>query len=658
LFNTWNGLLKSDLEGNKKSFEKELNDLRNDLLKKNPSLNKLNRGLEKLLGNDFFKKSMGGCYKKHQQKLAKIRKELSAVVTRKKKVKKNFRSGYYNFFMSLSGAENSIVDPERDSSRAILDEFIEDYSNVVFLKNFADISALKAIVEDIYAEVTSVAFLEKYLGELYRQLSRELELDSYSEAIINDLQKEILAGLLRKGFAKEVLSLEPTSQSTIPSVDYQLQKLHDMIHESTSKWVVIVPIKGIEFKDTNEYEIGKVKFYGKNIYDYSKLIEAIAVSSPETGGDKIINFFKDKIIVEAEVDAYEKYGAKENGFLEISKVIDSISLWKSNVIIKEPKFEDFYESIVLNRENMILFYQFLRDPKYVREIKLDEPLKDFLKDFNPILNKPYDAFTELEKNVANALHWYRKGNMSMDPSDKFLNYIIALETLLTTEEDMTSRKQEIISTRAIEVLWILNDYREVYELRIKKMYNYRNKIVHEGSTDIFNLEDEAKELGDITQMALCIAAGKIDKCKTLENFRKSNEKEICKKREDELEDARKLGIGVNKKIKGEGRLKKKSGEDVGEIDFEFWIKDDEKFVVTEGNIYGFKRSEGVPLSLSPSDKFIIEGKLENIEGKLVVKEMEFSDTVFELFDVHHKKEMRFRVYSFDITKPPKVASRT
>lgn len=91
LFNTWNELLKSDLIGNKRYFEKELNDLRNGLSKKNPSLNELNRGLEKLLGNGFFKESVGDCYKKHHQELAKIRKELRDIVTRKKKFKKDFR---------------------------------------------------------------------------------------------------------------------------------------------------------------------------------------------------------------------------------------------------------------------------------------------------------------------------------------------------------------------------------------------------------------------------------------------------------------------------------------------------------------------------------------------------------------------------------------
>jgi hypothetical protein len=664
LFNTWNELLKSDLTGGKESFEEKLNVLRNELLKENPSLNVLNRCVVKLLGNDFFKESMKECYKNHQQKLEDIKKKLNTIVTTKKKFKKALREAYCYKISSVSSSdsENISVNPESAPSRTYLDKFIGHYSNEVFLNDF-DVSPLKKTLDDIYAEVTSEGFLEKYLENLYGKLSRELKSEKYSEGGIESLLKKILVGLLKKGFAKKDLSLEPTSKYPIPSVDYQLQKLHDMIHGSTSKWAVIVSMKGIEFKDGNEYKIGKVKFYDKNTYDHSKLIDAINTLSKteevkNEGKEWIINFFKDKIIVETEVDAYGKNGAKENGFLEISKVIDSISLWKSDVMIKEPKFEEFFEFIVLNRENENLFLRWNRDPRYVWKIKLDETIKGFLKYFDPIFNKPYDELTELEKSVANALHCYRKGNMSMDPSDKFLNYIIALESLLTTEKDRGGGKKGIISDRAIEVRWILDAFRKEYQGKIKKMYDYRSKIVHEGSMDMFNLEEEAKELGNITEMALCSVAGKIDECDTLKKFLESNEKEIRKKREDELENARKFGIGINKKIKGEGRLKKKSGEDVGKIDFIFWIKDDKKFVMTEGNIYDFKRIEGGPLSLSPSDEFIIEGKLENIEGKLVVKEMEFSDIVFELFDIANKKEMRFQVYSFDITKPPKVASRT
>jgi len=655
LFNTWNELLKSDLKGNKRYFEKELNDLRNGLSKKNPSLNELNRGLEKLLGNGFFKESMGGCYKKHQQKLTEIRKELRDIVTRKKKFEKDFRNGYYEFFMFLSCAENCIPNPESVPSSIILDDFTEHYSNEVFLNNFY-IPPLKNVVDDIYDEVTSEAFLEKYLEELYGKLC-ELKSEKYSEESINGLLKEILIELLKKGFVKEDLSSKTSSKSPIPSVDSQLQKLYNMIHRLATKWYVIVSIDGVEFKDTNIYKIGKVKFYDKNTYDYSKIIDAINTSFYKTKEAKneeegaIINFLTDKIIVEAEVDAYGTNGAKENGFLEISKVIDSLSLWKSDVMIKEPKFEKIYEFIVLNRESGKPFFRWNRDPRYIRKVKLNETIKDFLKDFDPLFNKPYNAFTELEINVANALHWYRKGNMSVYPSDKFLDYIIALESLLTTEEDGRSGKQKIISDRAIDVIWILDEYRKTFESRIRKMYDHRSEIVHEASVEIPNLENEAEELGNITRGVICDVASKLDKCDTLKQFLKLNAEEINNKRDHELENARKLGLEIDKRIKGEGQLKKKSGENVGKIDFEFCIKDDGKFVIIEGNIYGFEGIKGSPLSSSLSDEFSIEGKLDNIEGKLVVKEMELYDTLFGLFDIAHKKQMRFRVFSFDLIKP-------
>ena len=660
LFDTWNELLKSDLTGGKESFEEELNVLRNKLLKKHPSLNELNRGLEKLLGNNFLKESMGSCYKKHQQKLAKIRKELKTIVTRKNKFKKDFRNAYYKFFMFLSGAEKIIFNPESVSSRTILDDFIEHYSNEGFLNNF-DTSLLKEAVDNIYDEVTSETFLEIYLGNLYGKLSRELKSKNYSAVIINSLLKEILVELLKKGFVKKDLALN--SKSRIPSLDSQLQKLVDMIHRSTSRWTVIVPINGVEFKDTNTYKIGKVKFYDKNTYDYSKVIDAINASFYKTEEKKnkaeemIINFLTDKIIVETEVDAYGKNGAEENGFLEISKTIDSLSLWKSDVTIKEPEFEEICEFIVLNPETG-MFYSWNSDLRYTN-IKLDKDVKDFLKVFDPIFNKPYNELTELEKNITSTLHWYRKGNVSVYPPDKLLNYIIALESLLTTGEYKGSGKKEIISERAIEVIWILNDYREKYKGKIKQMYDYRNKIVHEGSTDIFDLEDKAKELGKITKMVLLRVVGKISECETLDKFLEFNEKEIRKKRKDELENARKLGIEINKKIKGEGILKKKTGGPLGKVSFVFEIKDDGKFVVNEVSISSssFKKVEGwVKITFSEKD-FSIEGDLENIEGKLVIKEIKVG-VASELLDIAHKKDIHFHVPSFDITKPPPVASRT
>jgi len=655
LFNTWNELLKSDLIGDRGSFEEKLRMLRRELLKKQPSLDYLNKHTESLLSNDFFEKHMKRCYEKHQQNLEGIKKELRAIVTRKNKFKKAFRIEYYKInSVTLADSDNIPVNLEIASSRAHLDSFIGRYSNEIFLKNFANISALKAIVEDIYAEVTSKAFLDKYLEELYEQLSMELKIETYSVEIISGLVKEILAELVEKGFVKNDLSLKLTSDSRIPSLYFQLEQLDTIIHGSTGKWVVLVRMDGLEFKDITDIKIGRVKLYEKNTYDYSKLIDKAGEDSRKP---MIIDFFTDKIIAEAEVDAYEKSEAIENGFLEISKVIDSLSLWPRDAIIKEPKFDESYKVIASNRETGNFFLDFRRDPRYVREVKLNENLKGFLKNFDSILNKPYNAFTELESNVANALHWYRKGKMSMDPYDKFLNYIIALESLLTTEEDIGTRKQGIISARAIDVIWILKDYHEEYKEKIEKMYDYRNKIVHEGSTDILNLEDEANELGNITDMALRSVAGKIDECETLEKFLESNEKEILKKREDELENARKLGIGINKKIKGEGLLKRQTGEPLWKVSFAFEIKDDGKFVVNEVSISSFKKVEGMVKIASFEKDFIIEGNLENIEGKLVIKDIEVG-VAFELFDPAHKKDIHFHVPSFDITKPPKVASRT
>ena len=700
MFNTWYELLKSDLTGDRESFEEELNVLRNELLKKHPSLTDLNKYIINLLDNNFFKESMKECYKNYQQKLEEIKKNLGYLVKSKNKFKKVLRDVCHKIdSVSSSDSGNISVNSENTSSGINLDDFIGCYSNEAFLNYFnvalkyienspktleyapevykggKDTSRksisflLKEISDEIYDEVTSKSFLGEYLEKLHKNLSAEVKSEKYSVGAIESLLKEILAGLLEKGFVKKDLSLNSTPQSQIPSLDSQLQKLDDMIHISTSEWAVIVSIKGIEFKDGGEYKIGKVKFYDKNTYDYSKLIGAISVSSCKTEEGKrkvhsyykglIINFFKDKIIAEAEVDAYGKNGAKEKGFLEISRVIDGLSLWKSNVMIQEPKFEKIYEFIVLNQETEKLFPPWtVRDPRYIRKVKLDETIKDFLEDFDPIFNKPYNTFTELEQNVANALHWYRKGNMSVDPFDKFLDHVIALESLLTTEEDERRGKEKIVSDRTVDVIWILAEYRKTFESRIRKMYDHRSEIVHEASVYIPDLENEAEELGDVTRRVICNVASKLSECDTLKRFLELNEEEINNKRDHELENARQSGLDIDKKIKGEGRLKKKSGEDAGEIDFEFWIKDDGKFVVTEGNIYGFKRSGGEPLSFSPSDDFIIEGKLENIEGKLVINEIEPLDIFFGLLHIPNKKEMRFRVYSFDITKPTKVTSRT
>jgi PHP family Zn ribbon phosphoesterase len=655
LFNTWNGLLKSDLKGDRGSFEEKLRMLMRELLKEHPSLDSLNKDTEAFLSNNFLKQRMKKCYEKHQQNLKDIKNEVRAIVTRKKKFKKELRNEFYKInSISIADSDNISICLENCSSRTYLDSFMVYYSNEILLNDFANISALKAIVEDIYAEVTSKAFLDKYLEELYEQLSMELKIETYSVEIISGLVKEILAELVEKGFVKNDLSLKLTSDSRIPSLYFQLEQLDKIIHGSTGKWVVLVRMDGPEFKDITDIKIGRVKLYEKNTYDYSKLIDKVGEDSRKP---MIIDFFTDKIIAEAEVDAYEKSEAIENGFLEISKVIDSLSLWPRDAIIKEPKFDESYKVIASNRETGNFFLDSRRDPKYVREVKLNENLKGFLKNFDPILNKPYNAFTELESNVANALHWYRKGKMSMDPYDKFLNYIIALESLLTTVEDIWTRKQGIISARAIDVIWILKDYHEEYKDKIKKMYDYRNKIVHEGSTDILNLEDEANELGNITEMALRSVAGKIDKCETLEKFLESNEKEINKKRKEELGNAEKLGIEINKKIRGEGLLKRQTGEPLWKVSFAFEIKDDGNFVVNEVSISSFKKVEGMVKIASFEKDFIIEGNLENIEGKLVIKDIELG-VAFELFDLAHKKDINFHVHSFDITKPPKVASRT
>lgn len=107
---------------------------------------------------------------------------------------------------------------------------------------------------------------------------------------------------------------------------------------------------------------------------------------------------------------------------------------------------------------------------------------------NDLLSKPDTSRTELESILLTTIRWLGRGVVATDYPEKVLALSVALERLLTTDQEEHS---DITDRLARRLGLLLSDEPssrvEIYR-RAKQLYGLRSEVVHAGRTDIENLD--------------------------------------------------------------------------------------------------------------------------------------------------------------------------
>jgi len=277
-----------------------------------------------------------------------------------------------------------------------------------------------------------------------------------------------------------------------------------------------------------------------------------------------------------------------------------------------------------------------KHPKDGELVKL-EITKNNYDDFHKLNFLLSEGDSELQFKFHNALHFFRKANLSESRSDKFIFYMIALESALLVQEDWEERISPIMELvlieRVIKVMGIIKDYEDKYVDIIKRLYYARHQIIHYGNVELVN-EENIKDLKKIVSDVLYqLLYGITDlKIKKLSEFLKFIEEESNKRREKKLTEAKEKKLEPNKDYLCEGVLFK-NDEPFANIKFMLLYNDDGKYVLIYGKLIELKEINSKN-TLTGADIYRIEGKIMSDNRAFVAKEVNiFFPILFPFFNL-------------------------
>ncbi len=145
-----------------------------------------------------------------------------------------------------------------------------------------------------------------------------------------------------------------------------------------------------------------------------------------------------------------------------------------------------------------------------------------LDELSEVLSKDESAQTNLETSIITCIRWFGRGVHEDMDCDKFLFFVIALESLLIRTGEKGKTKK--IAERSAHLIWGSSvKPRNIQD--IKRLYKIRSKIVHEGIEDIepedleftlkiatvclFNLVGKANEWNSVDALINEIASSKV-----------------------------------------------------------------------------------------------------------------------------------------------------
>ena len=408
----------------------------------------------------------------------------------------------------------------------------------------------------------------------------------------------------------------------------------------SDEWKLIIPIENVKFgNDKQKHIIGNVTFFEKRTYDYSK------IPLNNDFYEKWVKIYKDlwreQILCEISVSADNPESARKSAFKELSRATDYLSLYYPTRYIEEPTFGVHYLLWNITKNKLLIGKK--------AGITFEIWINDELSNFMDIYTFPLGNSTDIEGRLSKAIHFFRKGNCSVRDEDKFLMYVIAMESLLTAKE---MRKTDLLKKRLNNILLVSKKNEKKFKELVGELYEIRGLIVHEGVTAKFklkngkpkDLEVETKNLREITKQTILYVADivKSSPCETLADVLTEIPKKVGKLRRKELSYARGYGIRPDTDYSCTGELRQ-DGRTVSDIDFIFRIEDG-RYVKKVGRLIGHQ----VPKRCTSAD-FEIEGYIKKLDLKIHISEME--NMLFKLCSPPMSDtNPKFEIYSYKISK--------
>lgn len=294
-------------------------------------------------------------------------------------------------------------------------------------------------------------------------------------------------------------------------LDKQLQENKDKKHS------FIFPIENLKINE-NRWRLGQVVFLSYS--GYKTLIEEIR--KPELQ-EKNYLFFRE--INERSVFALAEAGgsnkkAKEKVVNKVNEAIDILRLyftnWQGHIrtqIGRKGELALFTEEFLSFNKDEVFRSSGWAGAGYPIPCEINQNILDIFEFYkfskvDTILNKATEKRNAFEKRLIEAIRWFGYGVVSPNNNHRIIMYITALETILGTKDTETYKDKSIsdaIGEKGAFILGYNCETRFDIKNRLKRLYDYRSKILHQGK-----LEDDEVKVAELEKLTSGILLRLID----------------------------------------------------------------------------------------------------------------------------------------------------
>jgi hypothetical protein len=313
----------------------------------------------------------------------------------------------------------------------------------------------------------------------------------------------------------------------------ELDNYFDILNQSLENYRVLIPIDSFKLDGISELRIGKVLFIDYNsiheniesefleIFDQNPAIPLEEKEFRKMNFEQAIESFRNRVCADITVysELIESYSKALN---EVENTLNLLRFYIPLLYSQDPKVKI---EVYGNHNNIISGFRSLLSIKQYSEFNcrmerfgplelyiMSQDRLNYLRQncyldlLGSIFSKDKKDYNDLERRIINSIRWIGTGIQISSNCDKFLMYIIAIESLLGDEKE----KAAPIAERCAFLLSDVPEKRIQNDKKMKSLYDTRSKIVHEGVTEI-----TAEDAGSAQWMAIsCLFAV----CKRLNNW--------------------------------------------------------------------------------------------------------------------------------------------
>lgn len=313
--------------------------------------------------------------------------------------------------------------------------FVNNHRTIVKIKKFDNFKKLNEILNKINFEYEiSKKYSQKYIEDKFVDLLHNVidsddavtheQLDIFITELFNSIPKEFI-------IISKLENIEISEDLEYHLLDSVIKVFHKNELESDSD---------IHKSQIFEMDNTPIIFTTVSAVDNKKLKELALINFETT-----FNFIK--LI-------YPNFDAKLTGAM--------LSGRRDFLIIKDWSMKSISSNV-----------EWIGDSR-VNEARLNSPIYEKLKDLK------FETISEIQqKYLKDCLYWYGQGLKTENNSNKIINFVTILESLLKLKGEKTELNKSISERGAV----MLNDsfeYRLLIKNELKEIYNVRSDIVHTG----------------------------------------------------------------------------------------------------------------------------------------------------------------------------------